>query len=513
MSEKGSKETVTVEAKLEEKVTPQYITVDAYPIIEPYSYILILKNPVTQRIYYHVEEPTLTDEEKKILKEIAEFLTEEMDINLKELKTRGEAKKYLLKKFREVIKAYKVPVEKESLTKLWYYVQRDFIGYGKIDPLMRDQFVEDISCDGVKIPIYVWHRKYESIPTNIVFETEEELDSFVVRLAYLAGRHISIAQPMLDATLPDGSRIQLTLSREVTRHGSTFTIRKFREDPLTIIDLIKFKTVSPEVFAYLWYVIENRASVMVIGGIAAGKTTLLNCLSMFIEPDLKIVSIEDTAELNLPHENWIPAVTRTGVGLGSEKTAISLFDLLKASLRQRPDYIIVGEIRGEEAYTLFQAMATGHLGMSTLHAESIDSAVYRLESEPMNVPRTLIAGLDLMVLVRRTEMNGTPVRRVVMVSEIVGLDPRSKEIITNEVYRWDPKTDSFIYGGRSYLIERIARRSGLSMEDVRRELNRRKEILEWMAKKDIRDYYSVSTIIKEYYENPELVYRRLRMES
>jgi len=490
-----------------------YVTVDAYPILEPYTYILILRHKVTSRIIYRVEEPTLTEEEKEILREVTEFLTEEMDINPKELKSKEETKRYLLKKFKQTIKDYKIPVERANLPKIWYYIQRDFIGYGKIDALMRDQMVEDISCDGVKIPIYVWHRKYESIPTNIVFESEEELDSFVIRLAYLSGRHISIAQPMLDATLPDGSRVQLTLGREVTRRGSTFTIRKFRLDPLTVIDLIRFKTLTSEVFAYLWYVIENKASIMVIGGVAAGKTTLLNCLSMFIEPDLKIVSIEDTAELNLPHENWIPSVTRMGFGVGSEKSSITLFDLLKASLRQRPDYIIVGEVRGEEAYTLFQAMATGHLGMATLHAESIDAAVYRLESEPMNVPRTLIAGLDLMLLIRRVEREGEPVRRVIMVSEIVGLDPRSKEIITNEVYRWDPRTDTFVYGGRSYLLEKIARRNGLPLENVLREIGRRREVLDYMVRNNIRDYKSVSTMIKEYYENPEAVYRRIKMGS
>ncbi|MGP3702151.1 MAG: type II/IV secretion system ATPase subunit [Candidatus Bathyarchaeota archaeon] len=490
-----------------------YATVEAYPILEPYTYILILRHRATSRIIYRVEEPTLTEDEKEVLKEVTEFLTEEVDINPKEIKSKEEVRKYLVGKFKQVIKDYRIPVERANLPKIWYYVQRDFIGYGKIDALMRDQMVEDISCDGVRVPIYVWHRKYESIPTNISFDDEEELDSFVIRLAYLSGRHVSIAQPMLDATLPDGSRVQLTLGREVTRKGSTFTIRKFRLDPLTVIDLIRFKTLTSEVFAYLWYVIENKASILVIGGVAAGKTTLLNCLSMFIEPDLKIVSIEDTAELNLPHENWIPAVTRIGFGAGSEKASITLFDLLKASLRQRPDYIIVGEVRGEEAYTLFQAMSTGHLGMATLHAESIDAAVYRLESEPMNVPRTLIAGLDAMLLIRRVEREGEPVRRVIMVSEIVGLDPVSKEIITNEVYRWDPKKDVFIYGGRSYLLEKIAKRNGLPLEDVLREIKRRKEILDYMAMNNIRDYRSVSEIIKEYHENPEVLYRKVRMGS
>ncbi|MCK5403369.1 type II/IV secretion system ATPase subunit, partial [Candidatus Bathyarchaeota archaeon] len=361
-------------------------------------------------------------------------------------------------------------------------------------------------------PLYVWHRKFESIPTNILFNDENQLNSFTVRLAYLCGQHISIAQPMLDASMPDGSRIQLTFGREVTQRGSTFTIRRFRSDPMTITDLMLFKTLSPEMGAYFWYVIENRSSVLVTGGIASGKTTILNCLSMFIKPNMKVVSIEDTPELNLPHENWIASKTRLSFGFSAQSNAITLFDLLKAAVRQRPDFIIVGEIRGAEAYTLFQAMGTGHLGMSTMHADSVDGAVYRLESEPMNIPRTLIAGVDVVTVQRRLTREGKPIRRTLATVEMVGLDPRSREILTNDIYSYNAKTDQFKYSGRSYLLERIAKRRGLSMDDVQEDLERRKTVLAWLAKCNIRHFNDVSAIIREYYADPESVFERAKEE-
>ena len=412
----------------------------------------------------------------------------------------------LEKKAGDVMNLYEFKISKEDKEKLLYYIVRDNMGYGKIDALMHDQGIEDISCDGVGINVYVWHRKYEYVPTSIRFEDSEELNSFALRLAYLCRSHVSIAQPILDSSLPDGSRIHMTFGTEITRRGSTFAIRKFKVDPLTIVDLIDFGTLSSELAAYFWYAVENRVSIMVSGGIAAGKTTMLNCLSMFIKPDMKIVSIEDTPEMNLPHQNWIPTTTRTHFGIGSEASDISLYDLLRASLRQRPDYIIVGEIRGDEAYTLFQAIGTGHLGMSTLHAESVEAAVYRLESEPMNVPRTLISGINIITVQKRVEQVDRPSRKTITTSEIIGLDPRSREILTNEVYRWNPVNNLFEFSGRSYLIEKIAQRKGISSEEAYKEIQQRAKILEGMLKRKIRNYVDVSDIIRKYYENPKSVF-------
>jgi archaeal flagellar protein FlaI len=420
-----------------------------------------------------------------------------------ELKSKHAAGEYLVKKCNEVLDNYRFNLDPDTRGKLLYYVVRDNLGYGKIDPLMRDPLIEDVSCDGINVPLYIWHRKFESIPTNIRFETADELDTNVLRLAYLCGSHVSIAQPLLDASLPEGSRINLTYGSEVTRKGSTFTIRKFKLDPFTVTDLVSFNSLSPEMAAFFWYAVENRVSILVAGGIAAGKTTLLNCLSMFIKPDLKVVSIEDTPELNLPHENWIPAATRTHFGLSTENADITLFDLLKASLRQRPDYIIVGEIRGAEAYTLFQAVSTGHLGMSTVHAESVESTVYRLESAPMNIPRTLIAGIDIILVQKRVEIGGKPVRKTVSTSEIVGLDPRSGEILTNEVYKWNPAEDTFDFTGRSYILEKIAEKTGITTEQASEEIQRRAKVIQWMVKNNVRNYKGVSNIVRSYLENPE----------
>jgi len=306
----------------------------------------------------------------------------------------------------------------------------------------------------------------------------------------------------------------MTYGNEITRRGSTFTIRRFRVDPLTISDLISLGTISSEMAAYFWYAIENRASILVAGGIASGKTTILNCFSMFIKPGLKLVSVEDTAELNLPHENWIPSVARTGFGdAGNRAGAITLFDLLKTAVRQRPDYLLVGEVRGEEAYTLFQAMATGHLGMGTIHGESTSSVIHRLESEPMNIPRPLLTMIDAITVQLRTEVNGKPARRTRTVTEIVGLDPKTKELLTNEVYQWDAKYDTYAYSGHSHILEEKMNRKGLDEKEVLEELNRRKTVLDWMVKKGIRKYTDVVSVIREYYADPTRVFRKARLGS
>ena len=487
---------------------------EVYPIHEPYVYAAVVTEPKSQRIKYELIEPTLLKEEEKQLKEIKDILVEEIDVNLKEIGTREKAEEYLKKKISEIIKDYRLKIEEEAVDKLMYFIIRDFLGYGKIDPLMKDPLIEDISADGVQIPIYVWHRDYESLPTNIIFKDSEELNSFIVRLAYMARKNISLATPILDSSLPDGSRIQLTYGKEITRRGSTFTIRRFRADPLTITDLISLGTLSPEMAAYFWYAIENRASILVAGGVASGKTTILNCFSMFIKPGLKLVSVEDTAELNLPHENWIPSVARTGFGDAGDKVgAITLFDLLKAAVRQRPDYLLVGEVRGEEAYTLFQAMATGHLGMGTIHGESASSVIHRLSSEPMNIPKPLLTMIDAIAVQLRTEVNGKPARRTRAVTEILGLDPKTKELITNEVYRWDARSDTFEFSGHSHILEEKMQRKGLNENEVQKELHKRRTVLDWMVKKGIRKYPDVVSVIRDYYADPNRVFRKARLEQ
>src|SRR5487761_9483 len=307
--------------------------------------------------------------------------------------------------------------------RILYYLERDLVGFGLIDVPMGDPDVEDVSCDGVGIPIYVHHRRHGSLPTDRSFRDEGELDRYVTWLAQRAGAHLSLANPLLEATLPGGARLQASLGRQVTTRGSTFTIRRFSERPLTPVDLLRRGTASPEMMASLWLALEEGESFMVCGRTASGKTTTLNAVLQFIPSERKIVSIEDTRELNLPHENWVSLVTRTGRGTSSpgevpEAGAIDMFDLLAAALRQRPQYLAVGEVRGREAYTVFQAMATGKTCLATFHAESAAALVHRMESPPIGLPRALIATLPLVLLQRQAVVGGVPVRRVESLTEI-----------------------------------------------------------------------------------------------
>ena len=256
---------------------------------------------------------------------------------------------------------------------------------------MKDPNLEDISCDGNKVPLFLYHRHYRNIKTNIAFESDV-LNSLAITLAQRSGKHISTGSPMIDATLPDGSRLQLTLGTEVTTRGTSFTIRKFREDPFSPIELMEIGTFNADSLVYFWLAIENNKSLIFIGGTASGKTTSLNAVSLFIPPVAKVVSIEDTREITLYHDNWIASVTREALSEGGN--AITMFDLLRAAMRQRPEYILVGEVRGSEAQTLFQAMNTGHTTFFTMHAGSVDAAIHRLESEPLNVPRNMVQALS-----------------------------------------------------------------------------------------------------------------------
>jgi flagellar protein FlaI len=484
---------------------------DQYDLNAPYAKARIVKEEGQTK--YQIAEVQLSDDEKRKLKEIGELLIEELDVDIKKLGTNENAAAYIRKLVEKIIKNYKIKVTPDSLDRLMYYIVRDFVHFDKIDPMMRDPWIEDISCNGSGIPIYIWHRKYESIPTNVIFQTAEELDKFILKLSYMSGRAISIAQPVLDATLPDGSRIQMTYEKEVTRRGSTFTIRKFRERPLTVSDLCIYNTLGAEMAAWFWYIIEKQASVVLVGGTASGKTTTLNTLAMFIKPNAKIVSIEDTSEIQLPHENWLSSVVRAGFGVTGEVSEITLFDLLKNAMRQRPEYIIVGEVRGAEAYTLMQAIATGHGGLATLHADSAEAAIHRLESEPMNIPRPLIPTIDVIAVQTRVQVGDKSVRRMVNVAEVVGLDPTTKDVLTNDVFKWNPKSDTFVFYGRSYVLENIMKRHGFKHEEVMEELNNRRMVIEWMVRNNVRDFKDVVEVIRTYYLNPQQLLDRVKREK
>ena len=478
---------------------------DFYSLYEPFAYVEILREKDTlDKCYFLVEVDITKEEEEKL-----EFLKDTMKkfaFDTEEMEYEGEDE-YLLNSIEKIIKEYNINLEEISKHKILYYLRKSSLGLGRIDPLMRDPNIEDISCDGAGVPLFVYHRKYGSLRSNIKFDNEDELSSFIHRLAQKCGKHISIAEPMLDATMPDGSRIQMTLSDEITAKGSTFTIRKFKDDPFSPPDLYEYNTMSSEMLAYLWIAVENGINTLFAGGTASGKTTALNAISLFIPAEAKIVSIEETREINLPHTNWIPGVARTGFGgvVVDDKVQgeIDMYDLMKAALRQRPEYILVGEIRGKEAYVLFQAMATGHATYSTVHADSAKALIHRLEGKPIEIPRIMIQSLDVVSIHVTTRVNGKRVRRCKQIVEIIDIDPTTKEILTNEVFRWDPIKDEFIYTGKSYVLEGIRARWDLSKEQITKEIRTRTQVLEWMAQNNIRTFKEVAKVISRYAENPD----------
>ncbi|MEM3973508.1 MAG: type II/IV secretion system ATPase subunit, partial [Ignisphaera sp.] len=488
-------------------IRPGYKVVDTYPIYEPYAYINIVEDP-EGKLIYEVQEVSLTPEEEKIYKEIRDHIVWELKPIAKlDVDVASEIRRIA----RRIIKEFQIKFTRTpglSWSKIMYYVDRDIVGYGILDPIFRDRYIEDISCNGPKKPVYVWHRKYESLPTNIEFASEGELDEYILKLAHMAGKHISVAYPILDAILPGGHRLAATFRKEVSTAGSTFTIRKFSESPITIVDMINFKTISPDMAAYFWLAMDYKMTTLILGVTGAGKTSTLNALATLLRPTYKIVTIEDTPELRLPHENWVQLVSRPSY-IGSGVGEVSLFHLVKLSLRYRPDVIVVGEVRGEEAYVLFQAIATGHSGMTTLHAENIDAAVKRLTSPPMNIPPSYIPLVNIAMVIRRVQIRDEkgrprPARRITNLWEVKDYENYV------EIARWNPAEDTFAIDlSKSIVIDKIRELTGISKNELIEEVERRKQVLLWLAKRGLSDYRSVSTYVYRYYVEPKSVLKEV----
>ncbi len=504
--------------KLMELPQKELRTVDErYPLVprhpkqneRVFAYARIFWDFKSNQLVYEVIEPKLTEAESKNIQEIKEFIQEKLDINFATIRKK-EAIDYIKKIFDDAISYFKIS-DKEKHGIYIYYIVRDFIGLGKIDTLMNDDMLEDISCDGVGIPLYIYHRnpKYGSLKTNISFKSKIELDSFVMKISERCGKNISVAKPLLDGTLPDGSRVQSTLGSDIARLGSNFTIRKFTEDPLTPVDLIQFGTMDVGTTAFLWMCVDYGASIMISGGTATGKTSMLNVLSLFIRPQLKIISIEDTAELRLPHPHWIPEVARAPI---ETKGEIDMYELLRESLRQRPDYIIVGEVRGKEAYVLFQQMSIGHPSMSTIHAETIDKLVDRLTTAPISLSPNLLQNLDIIVFLKRVRRKNRIFRRIAVIQEINGFDKKENAPISNTIFEWAPEKDEFEIKAKSALLKKISSALDMGEDEVKEEIEKRALVIKWMVQKGIKDYRQIGQIINMYYTSPDYVIQRLGAE-
>ncbi|HJJ28791.1 MAG TPA: type II/IV secretion system ATPase subunit [Methanocorpusculum sp.] len=440
-----------------------------YWLATPHSYVTITKDD-KNRLHYFISEPSLSEKEYIILEESFEYLRSTLIFDT--VKRRGEMNldDAVL---RSAILLFDKTLSEERIRVLIYYLYRNFLGYGKLDPLMHDDRIEDITCNGHDIPLYLYHREYGNIETNCVFE-KEELNKFVLKLAQKADKQLSLTTPLVDATLPDGSRAQITYSDIVSAKGSSFTIRKFKADPMTPAELVRGHTYSAELLAYIWLAVENRKSVIVAGGTASGKTSTMNAVSFFIPATAKIVSIEDTCEIQLPHTNWLSMKTR-GSSV-SEAGNVTMFSLLKAALRQRPEYIIVGEVRGAEAQTLFQAMNTGHTTFSTLHAGNVKEAVNRLTHDPINVPVAMFSALDLIIVQSLLYSEGKGFRRSTSLNEV---SVEGDTVKWTPLFTWNHATDTFdrVFE-KSAVFDDIAYKNGWSKDEMLKRIDARMKILE-----------------------------------
>lgn len=486
-----------------------------YDLLKPYASVHIHWDEELHELVYSVIEPELDGNEKKTLELVEEGIRELINISFLNVRDERIIMEYLEKNVRIILNEFHVRLSQDSFLKIMYYIWRNFVGLNEIEALMRDYYIEDIECNGFNTPIYIIHRKYRNIRTNIQFNDLKSITSFVEKLAQKCGQYISYATPLLDGRIQDGSRINAVYSSDVATRGPNFTVRRFSSDPWTPIKMIDFRTASPEVLAYLWILLEYGANIMIVGATASGKTSFLNAIAFFIHPSARIITIEDTKEINLMHENWLSSVSRAGIGssniLGQKYGEITLFDLLRESFRQRPDYVIVGEIRGKEAFVLFQGASSGHPVISTMHAESVESLIRRLETEPINLSPTLVESLDVVCVLTQATVGGRPVRRLQEIVEIVRIEKEVGKAVTNTPLVRDPKTDRFYFKTKSTIFDKIILRHGISKEQLDREFLIRAKLLYKLYQNKIFSFMEVQNIINDYYKTPNEVLKRFNL--
>lgn len=486
-----------------------------YPVGDP-IFIHVSRGAGSQGgIVHRAILPELDEQEKEIYSAVLDRIIEiahiaEIPKNLEELRN------ILVNLFNEVvhIKAIsekpsflnilgkKISVTEDQYHIILFHLIKDRLGYGPLEPILRDIYIEDISCVGVGA-VWVVHKIFGSIETSVIFDNDIVLNKYIVESSERVERPVSEATPIVDAIMPDGSRVNYIYSRKVSLGGSSFTIRKFNDTPISVPMLVNWGTWSPDIAAYMWLCLENGISIFVCGETASGKTTTLNALTTFIPMTHKVYTVEQTPEITLPHPIWQHLLTRES----GEKTDVTMFHLLIASLRSRPDYIIVGEIRGKEANITFQAMQTGHPVMSTFHAGSVHSMIQRLNGDPINIPLTFIDNLNVVLIQSAVYVKGRVERRILSITEIIKYNDEVKKVLTKEVFQWDGIKDKHNFRGlyNSHILEnKIAKAIGLKdPREIYDIMNRRSKIISRLIENEIMDYFEVVKLLKSYREEGE----------
>ena len=502
-------DTSPVESCVEEKAAPAIIerpamsgiangveVVKSYRINDACS-VQILWESASGKYRYDLIEPSLGQDEAKAYEDIVAELHKKPRSELAAMKKMG-ARERIRQKFERLCRERKIPGPLKE--KMLYHVERDFWGYKKIDALLKDENVEDVSCNGYGSPIYVYVPEFESIPTNIIFETEEELDDFILYLVQKGGKSISAAHPIQDVALPDGSRLNGTIYKEVSSNGTTFSIRVANRTRRAA-ELLRQRTFTPESLAFLWMAMENRCSMAFIGGTASGKTAALNAVSGFITDQHKIVTIEDTREVRLASQNWTPLLVReTG------EAPITEFDLLVTAFRQRPEYVIVGEVRTPEgAKAAIHGINSGHTVLMTFHADSAWNFFNRIMNAPFNIPPHTAASLALCVNLAMVSIQSGPVeikvRRCRSICEITGVKDDGTLNI-NTLFEWCPSLDSIVMAeGRSTVMEKIKAERGWDDARLVDELSARAVILRWMGENNVVDEARIKKTIEAFHRD------------
>lgn len=476
-----------------------------YPVSAD-AFIHIYPNPEDSRDRYIAIEPCNIPSIPDLMQRVDKYMMNCVD-RLKSAED-AAARTELLTKFLDEIctvdnrrfQRKTIKVTGKELLGLKYLQLRDKEGMGVLEPIINDPHIEDISCDGVG-PLFLEHKIFGGLEANIRYDSPEELDRFVIKLSEKIGHPVTVREPIVDSVLPDGSRVNIVFGGEVSKKGSNFTIRKFGETPFSILELIDLGTLNYEMAGYLSLTLGSGINIFIAGETASGKTTLLNAITTFLDPIHKIVSIEDTPELQVPHPHWIREITRGSV---KDSSSVTMFDLLRTALRQRPNEIIIGEIRGAEGAVAFQAMQTGHNCMSTFHASSIEKLIQRLTGDPINIPKTYIDNLNLVVIISSVRLaDGSNGRRILSINEILGYDSEANSFEYVEVFRWNPGTDTFEFPGNmnSRLLEDVvAFRRGLSPQDARRiydEIEDRAAIFRRLHERGLTNFYELYKVLAQ----------------